>query len=70
MKSIDLHGTRHKDVESIIEKACSKLDIPFMVITGNSPTMKREVSKACRIFGLSVRDVINNPGRVIVYEAS
>ena len=70
MKSIDLHGVRYKDVEPIVQKACSELTAPFIIITGNSPDMKKEVSKACKIFGLSVRDVINNPGRVIVHEAS
>ena len=69
MTSIDLHGVRYKDVAAILERACSELDVPFVVITGNSPDMKRQVSSVCASFNLSVRDTINNPGRVLVYEA-
>ena len=70
MVRIDLHGVRYKDVPSILEAACCSHEFPFIVITGNSPDMKREVSKVCSKFGLSVRDAIDNPGRVVVYEAS
>ena len=69
MTRIDLHGVRYKDVPVILEKACSELDVPFVVITGNSPAMKREVSRVCATFNLSVRDAIDNPGRVLIYEA-
>ena len=66
MKTIDLHGVRHEEVTDIIIDACSKFDIPFMVITGKSSRMKRIVRFAAAKFSLSVRDTIGNPGRVIV----
>lgn len=66
MKVIDLHGVKHEDVSSIIIDACSKYEIPFVVITGKSSRMKRIVSFAAAKFKLSIRDSIDNPGRVIV----
>ena len=69
MKSIDLHGVKHENVTNIIIEACAAYDTPFIVITGKSTQMKRIVSFAAAKFRLSVRDTINNPGRVIVYEA-
>jgi len=68
MKTIDLHGIRHEDVTDIIIAACSKHETPFVVITGQSSQMKRVVSFAAAKFGFTVRDAINNPGRVVVDE--
>lgn len=66
---IDLHGVRHEDVIDIIVDACSKMQTPFVVITGKSKQMKKIVSHAAAKFGLSVRDSIENPGRVVVDES-
>jgi hypothetical protein len=66
MSIIDLHGIKHEDVSDIIIDACSKNETPFMVITGRSSRMKRIVSFAAAKFSLTIRDAINNPGRVIV----
>ena len=49
-------------------KCCCEYDTPFIVITGDSPQMKRIVAAVAENFGLTVRDTINNPGRVIVSE--
>ena len=68
MKVIDLHGIKHEHVTDVIIDACSKYDIPFVVITGRSEQMKRIVSFAAAKFGLSVRDTVDNPGRVIIHE--
>ena len=68
MQTVDLHGMRHKDVSDAIVRCCSEYDIPFVVITGQSSRMKRIVAFAAAKFKLSVRDTIDNPGRVIVYE--
>ncbi len=69
MQSVDLHGVKHREVSSIMTRCCSEFDIPFIVITGNSPQMKRIVSAVAQSFGLHVRDAINNPGRVVVDES-
>ena len=63
---IDLHGVRHGDVTDIVIDACSKHQVPFIIITGNSARMKRVVALAAAKFGLVIRDAIDNPGRVIV----
>ncbi len=68
MKAIDLHGIKHENVKDTIINACATLDIPFLVITGRSGSMKSLVASAAQTMGLSVRDTIDNPGRVIVYE--
>ena len=68
MKTVDLHGVRHKDVSDIIVRCCSEYDIPFIVITGKSPQMKRIVSAIVKSFDLVLRDSINNPGRVVISE--
>ena len=68
MKVIDLHGVRHEDVTDIIIEACSEHEAPFIVITGKSGRMKRIVSFAAAKSGFVVRDAINNPGRVVLYE--
>lgn len=69
MKLIDLHGIRHADVESILIDACSKYEIPFIVITGKSQKMKEVVARAVTHFGLHIRDSVDNPGRIIIYES-
>ncbi len=68
MKTIDLHGIKHEHVADIIIDACAKYDIPFVVITGRSEQMKRIVSFAAAKFKLAIRDTVDNPGRVVVYE--
>ena len=54
MKSVDLHGVRHKDVSDIMVRCCSEYDIPFVVITGKSLQMKRIVDAVAAKFGLKV----------------
>jgi len=69
LQTVDLHGVRHEDVTDIIIGACSKYEAPFIVITGKSAQMKRIVSFAAAKSGLAIRDAINNPGRVVLYES-
>ena len=69
MKAIDLHGVRYQQVSEIITKCCCEYDTPFIVITGKSPQMKRIVAAVADNFGFSVRDTIDNPGRVVVDES-
>ena len=69
MKAIDLHGMRYSEVSAIITDCCYEYDTPFIVITGKSVQMKRIVAAVADNFGLSVRDAIDNPGRVVVDES-
>ena len=66
--TIDLHGVRYRDVYSKLEKHCINGEIPFVVITGESSTMKDIVSQVAQQFGFFIEDKLGNDGRVIVYE--
>ena len=69
MKTIDLHGVRHKDVYGLIEKPCVEDDIPFVVVTGQSVTMKKIVTEIVATFGLYTKEKLGNSGRLIVCES-
>lgn len=69
MKVIDLHGVRHKDVYGLLEKPCINDDIPFVVITGKSDTMKKIVTQIVATFGLHTKEKLGNSGRLIVCES-
>ena len=69
MKVIDLHGVRHKDVYGLLEKPCIEDDIPFVVITGKSNTMKKIVTQIVATFGLHTKEKLGNSGRLIVCES-
>ena len=68
MVTIDLHGVRYRDVYQRLEKQCVKGEVPFVVITGHSNTMKTIVSQIAEQFGYFIEDKLGNEGRVIVYE--
>ena len=68
MKTVDLHGVKHRDVLNKLLLCINEWDTPFVVITGNSIEMKKEVIKAVEQFELSARETIDNPGRMVVYE--
>ena len=69
MKVIDLHGIRHKDVYGLLEKPCINDDIPFIVITGKSDTMKKIVTQIVATFGLHTKEKLGNSGRLIICES-
>ena len=69
MKVIDLHGVRHKDVYGLLEKPCINDDIPFVVITGKSDTMKKIVTQIVATFGLHTKERLGNSGRLVVCES-
>ncbi len=66
MKVIDLHGVRHKDVYGNLEKMCTEGDMPFVVVTGKSDTMKKIVTQIVQTFGLTAKEKLGNAGRLIV----
>ena len=68
MKEIDLHGVRHRDVYKLLEKYYMAGDVPFVVITGKSNTMKKIVVTIAGTFGLQTREKLGNDGRLVVYE--
>ena len=69
MKTIDLHGFRHKDASDKVCRLCSEYDGPFVVITGRSQHMKKIVLAVVKNYGLTARETIGNPGRMIIDES-
>ena len=69
MKEIDLHGIRHRDVYKLLETHYMNGDVPFVVITGKSSTMKTIVVQIASAFGLKTREKMGNSGRLIVSES-
>lgn len=69
MKVIDLHGVRHKDVYGMIEMSCVDGDYPFVVVTGESATMKKIVTQIVETFGLHTKEKLGNSGRLVVCES-
>jgi hypothetical protein len=68
MTTIDLHGIRYRDVYGMLEKHCINGEVPFVVITGDSTTMKDIVCEIVKQFGLLIEDKLGNTGRIIIYE--
>jgi DNA-nicking Smr family endonuclease len=72
MKTIDLHGIFHKDVDDILSKSISetikKGDKNLKIITGNSDKMKDIVSKRLNKLNLfyQLGDPIN-PNYILVW---
>lgn len=66
MTVIDLHGIRHKDVYYKLERPCVDGELPFIVVTGHSSTMKKIVEQIVSSFGLEVQEKLGNSGRLIV----
>ena len=69
MMVIDLHGVRHKDIYGLLEKPCVNDEVPFIVVTGKSDTMKKIVTQIVATFGLYAKDKLGNSGRMVVCES-
>ena len=65
MTTIDLHGVRYRDVYSKLEKHCINGEIPFVVITGESSTMKDIVSQVAQQFGFFIEDKLAGFSRIL-----
>ena len=44
MKTLDLHGTKHYEVDRLVENFVLMNDLPVRIITGNSIAMKTLVN--------------------------
>ena len=67
-RTLDLHGTRHVDVDEIVRKFLNFADLPCTIITGNSEKMKELVSTIVKEYDWICRDSISNSGEVIIEE--
>lgn len=52
MKTLDLHGVKHEDVETQVVDFTHKNEAPFRIITGNSGRMKDLVRQVLTRFEL------------------
>ena len=69
MKVIDLHGVRYKDIYSLLERPCVEDDVPFIVVTGHSDSMKKIVEMIVATFGLYTHEQMGNKGRLVICES-
>ena len=69
MKIINLEGKRHRDIYFLLERPCTEKEVPFVVITGNSKTMKKIVKEVASTFGLLTQEKIGSSERVIICES-
>lgn len=71
MKSIDLHGVKHSDVQRVLDsffwEMMTKNVGHFQVITGNSDKMKELVYEMCEEYGFEVDEEVNNSGSLIIF---
>jgi DNA-nicking Smr family endonuclease len=45
METLDLHGTRHHQVDDVVRSFLNFVNLPCQIVTGNSPEMKNIVKK-------------------------
>ena len=63
---VDLHGIKHRDVAKFIHDLVVKVDVPFFLITGHSPEMRRLALEALEPFNLTGEVLYYNHGVMIV----
>lgn len=69
MKTLDLHGVKHEDVETQVVDFATKNSVPFKIITGNSNRMKQLVTQVLTRFKLEAHEEsYYNLGSLIVIE--
>lgn len=70
MRSIDLHGVKHADVQrkldSFFWEMMQKNVTEFRVITGFSDKMKSIVKETCNEYGFKVEEEFYNYGSLII----
>lgn len=70
MKSIDLHGVKHADVQRKLDKFFWQMiqenRKEFKVITGFSDKMKSIVRNVCNDYGFIYNEEIYNKGSLII----
>lgn len=68
LPKLDLHGTRHADVEVKVEDFVLDLQCELVIVTGHSMEMKRMVTEVLDRHGFDyVVGVPGNDGIVLVY---
>jgi hypothetical protein len=70
MMELDLHGTRHEDVDRVVENFMLLSDVPSKIITGNSDVMKELTKRVIERHGFDWEYDIPNYGCIIVTESN
>ena len=65
---LDLHGTKHDDVDERVRRFLNFVELPCTVITGESEKMKSLVRKVVEEYGWCQKDSCSNYGEVIIKE--
>ena len=69
MQSLDLHGTRHHQVDEKTRRFLNFAELPCEIITGNSPDMKKIVKSVVKEYGWFCYDKdLYNYGTLIIME--
>ena len=69
MKTLDLHETKHIDVEESVAQFLNWVDVPCRIITGNSGRMKNIVEKMVDKYGyICYNESAFNFGSLIVVD--
>lgn len=69
MKTLDLHGTRHRYAEDRVRVFLNFVQLPCQIITGNSDAMKRIAKRVVSEYGWYSRERDSyNTGTLIVSE--
>ena len=70
MKELDLHGTKHEDVDRIVENFVLLNELPVRIITGNSMKMIELTKKVIERHELKWEHHNPNFGAMIITDVS
>lgn len=69
MRTLDLHGVSHKDVDERVRKFLNFIELPCRIITGNSPEMKKIVEHVVKEYNWTTYEQDGfNTGTLMVVE--
>ena len=68
MRTLNLHGTFHRDAEEKIKKFLNFVELPCKIITGDSKKMKLIVEDIVEEYGWHISELDTNRGARIVVE--
>lgn len=70
LETLDLHSTRHHDVEEAVARFLNWAEIPCRIVTGDSNKMKTIVKKMVDRYGYScyTESTVNHGSLIVVEE--
>ncbi len=68
VKTLDLHGKRHHEVDRLIENFILLNKLPLTIITGNSDFMRARVVNKCNQFDFYCEQWDSGTIKVLEYE--